>query len=488
MSFVSRVAADFKIILAARIVRMVAQGALVLLLTRVFLSPSEYGLLFFAVSILGVAVIFANLGLGRSAGRYMTSYRESDPGQVPHILRTTLGYNVCTIALVGAALLVFSADIAAYLGEPTLEPLLLLGVVYVAGESLVTFTTMSFQGFNKLRWSAAVSIISNVAQILLIIGLLLAGLDTVGALLGYAISYALAAGVGLVAIYRITKRYTTAEGVEPGLRRRILEYSIPLTATRCANVLDRRIDIVLVGALLNPVAVGYYVLGKQISSFLISPATALGFTVAPTYGEQRANGNDEQAGRMYETTLTYTLLLYLPAAVGIVIVAEPTVRYVFGTDYLGAVPVIQVLSVFVVLQSVTNISNDALDYLGRARERALVKAGTSTANFALNLALIPIFGVVGAATATVATYSAYTLINIYLVYVEFPLRVGQLSRTVATIAGISLIMAVAVIAVRPHVTNVLWLSGAIALGGIVWGALAIASGLLDLDQVRSTLA
>lgn len=488
MSLTRRIAADFRIILAARVFRMLTQGVLVLLLTRVFLTPSEYGLLFFAISILGVAVIFANLGLGKSAGRYVTSYRESEPGQVPHILRTALTYNIYTIALIGTALLVFSEHIAAYLSEPALAPLLLLGIAYVAGESLMTFTSTAFQGFNSLRWSAAVSIVSNITQILLVVAFLVVGFGTIGALAGYAASYAIAGGLGLIVVYRLTDQFSTADTPEPGLRRRILEYSIPLTATRCANVLDRRIDVVIVGALMNPVAVGYYVLGKQISSFLMSPATALGFTVAPTYGEQKANGNDKEAGRMYETTLTYTLLLYLPAAVGIVIVAEPTVRYVFGADYLGAVPVIQLLSAFVVLQAVTNISNDALDYLGRARERALVKGGTSAVNLGLNLALIPIFGVVGAAAATVVTYSAYTLINVYLVYAEFPLRIDRLSRTIATITGISLVMAIVVSAVQPHVTSVLWLGGVVVLGGIVWGVLAIGSGLLDVDQIRSTFA
>jgi len=50
--------------------------------------------------------------------------------------------------------------------------------------------------------------------------------------------------------------------------------------------------------------------------FVLVPAGSLAFSVSPTYGEQKANDALEEAARIYESTLQYVLLLYIPAAVG----------------------------------------------------------------------------------------------------------------------------------------------------------------------------
>jgi len=90
--------------------------------------------------------------------------------------------------------------------------------------------------------------------------------------------------------YGFYVRYDAADEYEDGLSRRLLEYSVPLTATQSANVIDKQIDIVLVGAFINPAAVAFYTLAKQITEFVLAPAASLGFTISPNFGEQKAAG------------------------------------------------------------------------------------------------------------------------------------------------------------------------------------------------------
>jgi O-antigen/teichoic acid export membrane protein len=160
---------------------------------------------------------------------------------------------------------------------------------------------------------------------------------------------------------------------------------------------------------------------------------------------------------------------------------------VFGADYAGAIPVLQVLAGFVVLQAITNLTSDSLDYLGRARARAVAKGATALANLGLNIVLIPLIGVVGAAIATVATHSVYVAVNLYIVHTELGLHVGRLARTTGMVCGITGVMAVAVLLVTPLVSNLLMLFGAIALGAVTWAVLAVLSGLVDPGQVRSVI-
>ncbi|MGQ3412422.1 flippase [Natrinema versiforme] len=482
------IVSGFKATLVARAIYMASSALLMFVLSRYLLEPDGYGALYWAIGVLTIVQLFADLGLSKSVARYISEYRESDPGQIPHLIKTVITAKIVLLTVVGYVLLLFHEQIAIALGDPGAAPFLAAGVLYLVVFSGSTFSQVALQGFNHLGYSAIVQAVSGAGRFLFAVAFVLMGLGALGALFGYIVGYAIAAAVGLTILYYgFYTRYDTAEEYEDGLARRLIEYSIPLTATRSANVIDKQIDIVLVGVFLNPAAVAFYTLAKQITDFVLAPAESLGFTISPNFGEQKAAGQLEEARRIYETSLTNILLLYIPAAVGLAIVAEPFLTMVIGNDYAGAVPVLQVLAGFVVLQAITNLTSDSLDYLGRARSRAIAKGGTAVANFGLNILLIPTIGVVGAALATVATHTVYVAVNLYIVHTELGLNVTRIARTTGLICGITGIMGVAVLLVTPLVSNLVMLFGAIAVGAITWGVLAVMSGLVDPGQVRSVI-
>lgn len=482
MSVTEKIIGGLKAQLLSEGVRVIANGLVIILLARVFLTPEEYGLLFLAISVFGVAVLFSRFGVAKSTARYVAEYRKRDPEQVPHIIRTSFSYLLVTILLIGGALTLFHQSIARAIGEPAVASLLLLGLGYVAFETLRSYFSHVLQGFNRITLSAVVGIIGNVGVITFIVLFLALGGGAAGALLGYIVGYGIASIAGFVMVFRLLKNHEKADEIGHNLRRRIIEYSVPLTATGGANVLYKQVDTILIGVFLTPVAVGYYALAKQIADFVIAPATSLGFTVAPTYGEHKASGELDAAARIFETTFEYTVLLYIPAAAGLVLVAEPTVEFIFGADYLGAVPVIQVLSGFIVLQAIDKITNDGLDFLGRARARAIAKGSTATLNFFLNLLLIPLIGVVGAAISTVIGFFIMVVINIYIIHTELTISVSRLFRSIGLVCLVTIGMCAVVMFFMPYVTNVFVLFAVVGLGGLVWLVLSVLSGLLDLRE------
>ncbi|MDF9746390.1 flippase [Natrinema salsiterrestre] len=478
----------FKATLLARGIYMVSSALLMFVLARYLLDPGGYGALYWAIGVLTIIQLFADLGLSKSVARYISEYRETDPGQVPYLIRSVITAKIVLLTVVGYVLLLFHERIAIALGDPGAAPFLAAGVLYLVVFSLSTFSQVAFQGFNHLGYSALVQAVSGTGRFLFAVAFVLAGLGALGAFFGYIVGYAISATLGIgILYYGFLRKHERADEYEEGLSRRLIEYSIPLTATRSANVIDKQIDIVLVGFFLNPAAVAFYTLAKQISDFVLAPAESLGFTISPNFGEQKAADQLEEARRIYETSLTNVLLLYIPAAVGLAIVAGPFLTLVFGSDYAAAVPVLQVLAGFVVLQAITNLTSDSLDYLGRARARAVAKGGTAVANLGLNVLLIPTVGVVGAAIATVATHSVYVAVNLYIVHTELELNVVRIARTTGLVCGITGVMAVAVLLVTPLISSLFMLVGAIAVGTITWGVLAVMSGLVDPRQVRSVI-
>ncbi|MFC3960243.1 flippase [Halovivax cerinus] len=482
-SLVSRFTFEF----VGRIVATLSGGLLMVVLARL-LGPTEYGLLFLAIAVFGVLGVFSKLGIAKSCARYITTYKAQDPGQLPHILRVSVLFNAATVTVVGIALLLGHRHLAVVLEEPALVPFLLLGLLFLPFQALATFTRLTLQGFEEIETAATVHALNRISRLVIAAALVIAGFGALGALVGYVVSFAVASLVGLWVVHRRAFRSVEpASAMESGLRRRIGEYTVPLTATNTANVLDKQIDTVLVGFFLSPIAVSYYVISKQIVEFLEAPVSALGFTLSPSFGAQKADGNVAEAARMYEEALTHSLLLYIPAAAGIVLVAEPTIELVFGAAYLDAVPVLQILSLYAILQAVTKITSNALDFLGRAKSRAIVKGATAAGNVVLNVALIPILGVAGAAIATVVTYSIYTAANVLIIHQEFDLRLGRLARRVGGIVGVTAGMVVVVLPANGYVDGWPSLVAIILLGLAVWAALSTITGLLDVRKIQTTL-
>ncbi|MCU4750504.1 flippase [Halobacteria archaeon AArc-curdl1] len=476
----------FKVEFSAQVISMVAGGVLTVLLARL-LSPDEYGLLYLSLSTLALFALCSKLGLPNAAAKYVTEYRATEPSQVPHIVRVSLIYTVIAALVTATGVLVFRIEIAVLVGEPSLGPLLLVGAFFVVATTLLGYTRTLLQGFEEIRNSSFLVILSSVCKLGFVLGFVLLGYGAVGALVGHVVAYTITLCLGGLFLYRAVRAYDVADRVESGLRKRVLEYNVPIFFTRGSNVLDKQVDTILVGVFLTPVAVSYYVVSKQFVGFLQAPAAALGFTVSPTLGKQKADDDMTAAARMYESTFVHILLLYVPASAGIALTARPAIEYTFGSAYLGAVPVLQVLSWFILLQAIMQVTSTALDFLGRARVRAIAKGATAVANVVLNILLIPEFGVVGAAIATVITYTIYAGANLYVITTEFPLRLGYLFRQTLLIATVTAAMSAIVFSLRTYVETPLTLAFLVALGVAIWFTLSLIVGLIDWNDVRATI-
>ncbi|PSP92871.1 flippase [Halobacteriales archaeon QS_4_62_28] len=485
---VKKIVRGISVVFVGQILGMLTKGALILLLTRFLLRPSEYGLLFLSISVLGFAMLFANLGFEKAGAKYVAEYRESAPELVSTAVRKTILYNCLAITAVGIGLALFHSRIATTIGEPAIAGLLLFGIGYVAAKSIKGTAVILFQGFNWMGWVAILNIITNISLVIAVPAFILLGYGIEGALSGYIISYAVGGTVGIFVMYtELYERHDISPEQEADVSSGILRYSVPLTFTMSASVINSRTDTVLLGVFQGPVAIAYYTLGKQISDFLITPARSLGFAVSPTYGEQKANENLQQAARLYEQSFIYTILLYGPAAAGVVLVANPTIELIFGAKYHGAGPVLQIFSIFVVFRALDTTTSDALDFLGRARSRAIAKGGSAVCNVVLNLLLIPRFGVIGAAVATVLTYGAYVGLELFVIADELPINTRRLLRSGLVVGAITLGMSAVVYPLSRAVSDISSLIGVIAVGGGIWALLIALTDVVDLRQLYATL-
>lgn len=195
---------------------------------------------------------------------------------------------------------------------------------------------------------------------------------------------------------------------------KILRNSGFLTLSRLLRTLIFTFDIVLLGVLVGERAVGLYAAPYRFCFLLLAIAAAIHVSYLP--GLTRASGHG--AARISETanrSLALSTTLSAPMIVGGIVVAEPLLELLFGAGYAEAVTAFRLLILSIAFLFVTGVTHNIFLVLNRMNAEMRVVAGGAALNVALNLMLIPMYGLVGAASATVLAEAMILLLGAALV-------------------------------------------------------------------------
>jgi len=182
----------------------------------------------------------------------------------------------------------------------------------------------------------------------------------------------------------------------------LLRVSWPLAVSSLAIITYMKIDQVMLGQMIGSGAVGVYAAATRISELCYFIPVGIVASVFPPLIEVRERDRALYGRRMQQIFDGMTGIA-LAISVPLALLSPFLVRLFFGAPYEAAGPVLAIhtwASVFVFLAA-AQTPWDAAEGLTRlAMRRTLVGAG---AKIALNLLLIPRFGLQGAAAATLAS-------------------------------------------------------------------------------------
>ena len=150
----------------------------------------------------------------------------------------------------------------------------------------------------------------------------------------------------------------------------------------------------------------------------------------------------ERQRMLFDHAMIQGVTVALPIAAGGCLLASGLLGLVFGPTYLAAVPALQVLIWSIVVAWVRNVVQMGL--IARHRQSFVLRtsAWSAAANLALNLALIPRYGMIGAAVATLATETLRTVVGaVYSARLGLPFGVAsRLWRPVIATSAMALIL------------------------------------------------
>ena len=264
--------------------------------------------------------------------------------------------------------------------------------------------------------------------------------------------------------------------------RTYLGYGLPVAMSLILALVLSTTDRFLLAAFLDEAQVGLYHAGYSLANRTLDVLFIwLGAAGGPALIAALERGGPGELGRAAREQASLMLLLCVPAAVGLALVAAPLAQLMVGPDLAqGAAHVTPWIALSGLLAGLTTYYFHQAFTLGQRTQLLLgAMAIPAIANLVLNLILIPRFGLDGALWATLASYALGLAASMALGARSLVLPIPWLP-LVQTL-GATAVMALAVSRV-PALGGWAELLLKAGLGGLVFGAITF---VLDTGALRS---
>jgi len=380
-------------------------------LLRIFLArwlgAADLGLYSMVITIQGIAIFVASLGIPLSLIKYVAEYKD-DRDRLFQTISAAFISSIIFGLVIGVLLYALSGTLAGAFDMPELAHLLrILAFVFPFASILETLLGL-FNGLRQMRTYAYLIILRSFLTILFIVALVWLGFGVEGAALGLVLSVVGGCIFGLYFSRKLL--HLSLHGLFQGAKRLVSFGSQVFTADALGLILQYT-DIILIGYFLAAKDVGYYSVAISLSGFLLLIPMAIQRITYPATSEYWSKNNRDALRGMIDKSMKYSACILLPLGLGVGFFAEELVTGIFGQEFVYAALPLCVLLIARVIRGGTIIPIGAsFSGVGRpdiALKLSAISAGT---NIGLNILLIPPLGILGAAIATTVSLLLGTVI------------------------------------------------------------------------------
>jgi len=184
----------------------------------------------------------------------------------------------------------------------------------------------------------------------------------------------------------------------PGVSARLFRESLPLAASSVLGTLLFNFDVLALAWFQPASAVGLYTAVYKLVLLFATPLTLFQISMLPTLAR-----SDGDLGRTAAPVLRYLAVVFLPLPFVGLLVAPQLLTLLYGAEYSGGSAALQILLASLPWMAFRSLFRIILvSYRLQRLDLRTVLAGT-LANMAVDLALVPRWGVAGAAVATLSS-------------------------------------------------------------------------------------
>jgi len=203
-----------------------------------------------------------------------------------------------------------------------------------------------------------------------------------------------------------------------------LKYGLPLVPTSAMLWIVNSSDRYMIGYFMQAKDVGIYAaaytLTYTISLFLGPLQTVLLPTISKSYDD----GDVAKTKTYLKFSLKYLMMLSIPATFGLSILASPLLRLLTTSEFVSGSEVIPLLAFGLLTFEFYQICIYIFYLVKKTYWVLRLLIASAALNIALNLLLIPQWGIVGAAVATLIAYAVLGVLTVVTSFRYFKFDLG----------------------------------------------------------------
>jgi O-antigen/teichoic acid export membrane protein len=425
-----RVSRSATFALLAQLVGGVLTAILTIFLGRA-LSVRQFGAFTFALSVITIFTLVADLGIGSATGRFIAERRDQ-PRAAAAVFRTALRLKLITGIPATVALFVLASPICNTFGARDAVWALRGCAIALLAQTLFNLVTGAFIALGKLRYNVVLATIESVAEVGATFPLVLIGGTAAAAAFGRAIGFTVGLTAGLALVRRTIATRRMRDRNESGEQsvvspRRIIGYAGPLLLVDAAFRVFVSIDVLLIAAIVGGSArIAAFGLPMRLTVFFEYPAAAVAAAVAP----RLTRGHSDDDVKLLAQSMRYLVIVQMLFTVPLLIWPEAIMHLLFGEKYAEAPEVLRALAPFVLLSGIAQLTTLTVNYLGEAWRRVPIAILMLTVNVVIDVLLLPRIGIVAGAIGTSAAYALWVPAHVWILRKRGGLRVGPFLVTV----------------------------------------------------------
>jgi O-antigen/teichoic acid export membrane protein len=377
------------------------------------LGAEALGIYALGMTVGGVLGLIAALGLPQAAARYVAVYNGT--GRYAELK----GFLWRGIAVLAAANLMVAAIMLSIRGwvadrfyhTPALSKYMGAFAVLMVMGSFTLFFGQSLAGFKDVaRRTVITNFIGSPLNMLFGVGLLLFGMGLSGYLLAQIASGLITVVLLALATWKLMPPGDRSPASElPGLQREVIRFSASLFAVQVLEYTFASLDKIVLGHYLDARSVGIYVVAASVTTFLPILLQSVNQIFSPTIADLHARREMAVLQRLYQTLTKWILGFTLPLAIVVCVFAAPLMQ-IFGSEFRVGWPILIIGTFGQLINCAAGSAGILLIMSGHQNRLVRVQVKVVIGNIIFNLALIPIWGVIGAIVVSAATNAAINLL------------------------------------------------------------------------------
>jgi O-antigen/teichoic acid export membrane protein len=189
-----------------------------------------------------------------------------------------------------------------------------------------------------------------------------------------------------------------------------LKSSIPFGLSAALQLVNGRTDVLTLGFFRTDAEIGIYRVASQMAAVVVFALLSVNIIQGPHIAHLYSKGDMQLLQKMITRSAQAVMLFALPVVFVIIVFGQIIIRTVFGPEYESAYIPLVILCVGQLVNAAMGSVGALLNMTGHEGDTTRSIFIAAIVNVAMNLSLVPFWGIIGAAVATACTLIVWNVI------------------------------------------------------------------------------